>query len=1261
MKRRWFFTALLLIILTAGLLAPAAGAQQPAGIPQTTTVDAGTGIPPEKSKPEEPQGASLPVRAGIEGVATDYGFSQTTGTYTEIAGGTVVTTSCDDTSFGTYAIPFTFTYNGTAYTTFGIQCNGFIAMGATPSSSYVPISGGSTNNIIAGMAADQQTGTVNSEIRYETLGTSPNQVLVIQWKNFRHYSGAQVYNFQIRLYESSNVVEVVYGSFTETSSYTQQVGLRGASSADFNNRKSSTGWSNTVAGTLNTDAVTLSTAYVPTSGLTFDWTPIPPHPIFDTSYKTAPAQVVIGNPIAYTVHIKNSGTAAANAATMVDPIPAGTTYNNDVTCSSGTCGFDGTNVTWSGSVAVGGDETVSFSVGTAGLPCGTVVVNQAAMGDPGLFGGPVVRSASTSLVGTTPTALDGFEVSVPPPGWTETIVNDPGTDPDWTRESVGTYPTINPHGGTYMAKFNSFSAPNLASSRLWTPALDLSGYAAPQVVFWMSHDTGYSANADRIQMQVSTDGVTWADFGAPVLRYDASCTTACWKEHTIVLPAGYNINGVYIGFLGISAYGNNFYLDDTALSEGWYPCPYISLAPDAAKSGCPGSSVDYALTLTNMTPDGDTFDLIVAGNAWTTTPNPVQLALGAGASGQVAVTVDIPWAGGNDTAVVTALGQAYGGTDTATLATTGSSTYWEQIATEPNNGRMDNVTGTAYGKIFSVTGYGADANVRSYDPATNAWTVVGTPPPFGVNYARSGCSFADVVVMYGDVSTANFTGLWLYDMGGGVWQQLAPSGTPPPYTGIWAPAWAYDDESGLCYLTGGATVVGAGDLTTVYVYDTNANAWLAPLPNFTSVRDFHAAYVYTRPADGHRLLCVAGGNNGAGMTSTQCYDFVAQAWDAENADMGALPQDVWGMGYAQKVHEGVPQMWMVDGVRAGLLSNASSFFDVFAGTWNDGGALPTSPIYRTSAVTLDNEIYRVGGSTGSFSYTGLADHHVQCPACEPPSDVDFTWDPPSPLVGEEVTFTATAYGTEPLAYAWDFGDGGGGGGAVATHTYAVPGTYLVTLTVTNPCGSTQVQHEVVVVSGCDPVHDAAFTFSPDFPIPGQVVDFLATAQGSEPISYAWDFGDGTVGSGPEFYHAYTYVGTYLVTLTASNACGQQVVTHEVVVQPPQYLHMHLWRMKMNSRAYRPPYYKVVVLGIIHDQNHSVLGEVTVAGHWTYPDGTTETVTVVTDLNGRWKVRVKKAACGLYQFDIDGLSKPGYIDDPAHDHMVRHIEKVVPCK
>ena len=88
-----------------------------------------------------------------------YAFSQSTGTYTEITGGTVysttVATTLDSEVYGNLPIGFTFTYNGVGYTQFGINANGWISMGATtPTSSSAPLSSGTTNNVISALAGD---------------------------------------------------------------------------------------------------------------------------------------------------------------------------------------------------------------------------------------------------------------------------------------------------------------------------------------------------------------------------------------------------------------------------------------------------------------------------------------------------------------------------------------------------------------------------------------------------------------------------------------------------------------------------------------------------------------------------------------------------------------------------------------------------------------------------------------------------------------------------------------------------------------------------------------------------------------------------------------------------------------------------------------------------------------------------------------------------------------------------------------------------
>ncbi|HOD05414.1 MAG TPA: kelch repeat-containing protein [Anaerolineaceae bacterium] len=352
----------------------------------------------------------------------------------------------------------------------------------------------------------------------------------------------------------------------------------------------------------------------------------------------------------------------------------------------------------------------------------------------------------------------------------------------------------------------------------------------------------------------------------------------------------------------------------------------------------------------------------------------------------------------------------------------GTAYEWNQIATNPVSA-MDNVLAAYDGLVWSITGYGS-TGVSTYDPATQTWaTIASSAPPFS-NYARSGCQIGSKVYIYGDAA-GGYTGLWSYDMAANTWLQETPTGTAPTETGIWAPSWVADAANGLCYMTGGATAPGGGNLSKVYVYDAVNNQWLAPLPDFTSIRDFHAAFLFTRPADGHPLLCVAGGANvsGAFLDSTQCYDFTAATWEAENATLGATPFAWWGMGYTQRsVDSG--ELWMVAGADgAGALTNQTWYYDVADAVWYDYGPLESGPVYRTAAVTLDNMVYHVGGSVGSFSPSGLSDvHMLECPECTDPV-LEFTPDQFAQVMKTDSLFTQWASvcnpGAVPLDYAFD--------------------------------------------------------------------------------------------------------------------------------------------------------------------------------------------------------------------------------------------------
>ncbi len=200
-------------------------------------------------------------------VHTSYTFSQSAGTYTAISGTPVSAlagASVDDNvaklTVGT--VPFTFNYYGNAgvvnlNTVLVTVCsNGWICLGSSNHIGSAPLTGNddmfygpSSKGVIAAFSADL-AGTNTSTVEYATLGSSPNRIFVIQWKDFTEVdqsASPQQINFQIRLYETSNNIEVVYGSFTNliSSSTLPQVGLRGSSSADINARKGSS-WDNSI-------------------------------------------------------------------------------------------------------------------------------------------------------------------------------------------------------------------------------------------------------------------------------------------------------------------------------------------------------------------------------------------------------------------------------------------------------------------------------------------------------------------------------------------------------------------------------------------------------------------------------------------------------------------------------------------------------------------------------------------------------------------------------------------------------------------------------------------------------------------------------------------------------------------------------------------------------------------------------------------------------------------------------------------------------
>jgi PKD repeat protein len=144
--------------------------------------------------------------------------------------------------------------------------------------------------------------------------------------------------------------------------------------------------------------------------------------------------------------------------------------------------------------------------------------------------------------------------------------------------------------------------------------------------------------------------------------------------------------------------------------------------------------------------------------------------------------------------------------------------------------------------------------------------------------------------------------------------------------------------------------------------------------------------------------------------------------------------------------------------------------------------------------------------------------------------------------GSVVAFAGSVTGgVAPYTYAWNFGDGGTASGSLTpSRTYADNGIYTATLTVTDSGGRSATATRVVTVNNVAPTANAGGPYSgaagASIVLTGSATDpsSVDTAAG---FTFAWNFGDGTTGTGAKPSHVYASAGNYTVTLTATDKDG----------------------------------------------------------------------------------------------------------------------------
>jgi PKD repeat protein len=180
------------------------------------------------------------------------------------------------------------------------------------------------------------------------------------------------------------------------------------------------------------------------------------------------------------------------------------------------------------------------------------------------------------------------------------------------------------------------------------------------------------------------------------------------------------------------------------------------------------------------------------------------------------------------------------------------------------------------------------------------------------------------------------------------------------------------------------------------------------------------------------------------------------------------------------------------------------------------------------------------------------------------------------------------------SYAWDFGDGQSGTADRGRHGYTEPGQYTATLTVTDDRGATGTASIVVTAVAPNQPPVASFAAACTDLVcafdAGRAVDPDGSVTG-----YAWDFGDGSTGSGVTPSHTYA-AGSYSVTLTVTDDDGAtDTITRPVTAVEPNKPPVAVFTAKVTD------------LSAAFDAAGSTDSDGQIASYaWTFGDGETGT-------------------------------------------------------
>ncbi len=155
-----------------------------------------------------------------------------------------------------------------------------------------------------------------------------------------------------------------------------------------------------------------------------------------------------------------------------------------------------------------------------------------------------------------------------------------------------------------------------------------------------------------------------------------------------------------------------------------------------------------------------------------------------------------------------------------------------------------------------------------------------------------------------------------------------------------------------------------------------------------------------------------------------------------------------------------------------------------------------------------------------------------------PPSASFSVSDSAACVPQNIVFTSTSSGNDGAtvtAYRWGFGAGSGGNTPSTSFLYTNPGTYNASLEIIDDNGCRDTAYKTINIF---PNPQVDFVAGDTMGCSVTSIQFFDLSTGAfAPVSWNWDFGDGSIGSGQNPVHTYVNDGQYTVSLEATDVNG----------------------------------------------------------------------------------------------------------------------------